>query len=341
MKVLPTIILAILLIGYVFAADPACKVFKCGGIDQSGEGPKLCVQFPEGDANNARTRQCDGETNFCQAFTWADPSKATDTAACGTNAPVPTFPNPWTSSQGLALDKDYCEADTDCIHNDDAKKPAKCTENVCVSGYEAGDACKTNQDGPWDMRCVNNVLEARVADGAKCDTTLDCVYGSVCAQKDGATDPTCMRKFSFADGDIFTTPNPDGAKKDGIVRSGINYCKSWSALTLDEATNQWQCRAATRNAKATPEGLAKDTLGAKCTVTAYNNADTAKFAEEATEVDVGDTSKCGFNVDEMAYCPIQFGDEKVNKAILDAANQQLTLQCHPESARSDPPTASV
>ena len=342
MKVLPTIILAIFLCGYVFAADPACKVFRCGGIDQSGEGPKLCVQFPEGDTNNGNTRKCDGDDNHCQAWTWTDPSKATTTAACGTNAPPQTFPTPWEGVKDVGLDKDYCEDNTHCRNNGDADNPAKCTDNVCVAGRVEGGDCADDRDAPFNMRCDGNKIAARVADGQKCTATAECLYGSMCATKDGEADALCVKSLSFDDGQIFTLTDATGMAKDGIVRPLIDICKTQSALRTDDQTEQWQCRGATKNGDDSVSGLSRDTLGAKCIVSAYNNPDTAKSGEVNDQAEVGVTSMCGFNRDEKAYCPIQFGDAKPNKAITDATNQALGLECHPMSGQdADNPKGTV
>jgi hypothetical protein len=101
-------------------------------------------------------------------------------------------------------------------------------------------------------------------------------------------------------------------------------------MALQVGNQSFQCRAAERNVEQGIDNLKKLTPGENCTFIRYNNPDPEMY-------DVGEFansfSKCGYNEDSFAYCPIKLGDDVVINA-REKVRKILTVpnpKCHSRS----------
>lgn len=299
-------------------AQSTCKVFTCGNINQPEEGDKVCVQNAnQEDADDMFHVGGCGE-KYCQAFTWADPSAATE-ATCGNTAPPLTW-GVFNPEDNQALDGDKCEKDTHCMRTD--KNQATCENNVCKSTLGAGDECDASTECPIGHNCAGDpqVCTALAQSGDECAATTDCDFRLECVRKGDSTEtaPTCEPFGKMNNGDKFIRVTATESNAD---LEAAPVCQSGFSVTIDGVS---QCRQGITNNK---DPLSTETVGENCPLSVYDDDSLDNF-DTAREDTTSSMSMCGFNKDSKAYCVPQPGDSDIMDAQKKFISQAAGLKCH-------------
>ena len=259
---------------------------------------------------------------FCQAWKWVDPGKAQPEANCTEDAFIKTFPivfNETTESTGV--DHDYCKTTSNCYTS--KENNATCEKNLCTAATNEGATCKNDKDCPMDFKCDKTCIKLNDV-GGECTADSDCIYGTVCVNKNGTDGLKCTESYSFDNGVNYTTIGSI-YENAGNQTVPSKVCKSRFQLNVEG--DILQCRAANRNKKQGLGGRTTDEGGQKCNITTYTN-----LTDYTQEVPDTSDSYCGFNRDNKAYCKMQPGDDRVKKAFDKYFEKEKKFKCHRSSA---------
>lgn len=322
--------IAILLVALlaIASAQDACKVFNCGSITQ-GEGPQTCVNLRAANADVTYDLQnCKTKGEVCQAWQWASPADVQATAACGTTVYPTTWPAQFVAEANAGKDGDICTETANCFVS--AANAATCNSNVCTAATKAGSTCTVSDDCPRGHYCTGAtpVCTALLADGATCTTSAACGFRRSCIQLDGATTSVCVAWGTKSNGDKFTRPNAEASSEVNADLTASDVCMSGFETTVEGSV---QCRSGDRNKVQGRAALAKATNGESCDILRFTSDTLADFA---TGVPATTTSKCGFNKDNRAWCPLLRGDDEVVNTISSFVKVWNTISCHKNSGSS-------
>lgn len=330
MKVLPIFLLSF--VGYFVNAQTNCTVFSCGGITQT-EGQTWCVFGEETASPTLTTQNCNQDGQHCDAFKWNSPADAGN-ATCGTEAPATTWPSEITFVAGAGLDGDYCNETANCFSSDWVNPT--CTDNVCVSNITTGAVCNEDKDCPRDSSCVDNdgtkTCTAFPAANSECTDAVGCAFGSTCVTLEGRQGNVCTAAFSLANGVNYTLTGEQGPT-DGTLFA-TNLCDSGAGFRVNATATQ--CRPANRNKD---ESLTTAEPGQDCVILTNNAPEAANWNVE-NNITAAETSKCGFNKDEKAYCQVQPGDKMIANDIKVIREKNTGYACHRLSGAADGSTCA-
>jgi len=319
MKVLVLTIVSLLI---AFAtAQNTCQIFSCGSIDQTTDVDK-CILKKGNDTNEYNAQTCTKANMFCEAWKWVDPGQAQPEAKCTEDAFIKTFPivfNETTESTGV--DHDYCKTTSNCYTS--KENNATCEKNLCTAATNEGATCKNDKDCPMDFKCDKTCIKLNDV-GGECTADSDCIYGTVCVNKNGTDGLKCTESYSFDNGVNYTTIGSI-YENAGNQTVPSKVCKSRFQLNVEG--DILQCRAANRNKKQGLGGRTTDEGGQKCNITTYTN-----LTDYTQEVPDTSDSYCGFNRDNKAYCKMQPGDDRVKKAFDKYYEKVKKFKCHRSSA---------
>jgi hypothetical protein len=332
MKCIIAIAFIAILATSVVADGSTCKIYSCGSITQTEEGPNTCVQVDDNVETTFNIQNCEGTTPDCVTTeaTWLDPATAPATATCGVIANPDTFPPTPVTIAGAGVPGDFCSATADCVK----EEGVTCEGTTCTTTLGLNDECTTSTQCPAGHFCSTDV-EAKVCTvarkaGETCNTINLCAYDSVCIQIDGSEEMKCAGRSSVEDGVKFT---PIAGQPKAVMNLGagedvdpkiISYyiCKTGYALLADPTSPQLECRNGARNDE---QERRTDFADNTCAITKFDG-DTKEGVASTT------TSRCGFNIVNNAFCQMLKGDDDVIKAIEGVKHKDVDYsKCHPLS----------
>jgi hypothetical protein len=335
MKCIIAIAFIAILATSVVADGSTCKIYSCGSITQTEEGPNTCVQVDDNVETTFNIQNCEGTTPDCVTTeaTWLDPATAPATATCGVIANPDTFPPTPVTIAGAGVPGDFCSATADCVK----EEGVTCEGTTCTTTLGLNDECTTSTQCPAGHFCSTD-LDAKVCtvarqSGETCDNINLCAFDSVCIQVDGSEDKMCAGRGSVAENVKFTAivgqPNAVmnlGAEEDVDPSIVLYYiCKTGFALVVDAENSIFECRNGARN---TNQDRKTAFNGDTCAYTKFDG-ETADGIEGTT------TSRCGFNTVENAFCQMLKGDDDVINAINGVKYSVADFsKCHPLSGGS-------
>lgn len=219
--------------------------------------------------------------------------------ACANN-PTPT-PTPVPN----IMPGDTCNA----ANNDVCNNGGKCTNSVCVAAKAIGAVCAKSPECPLGSYCDPTALvcKAVVAPQGACTPDPNSLSNQVdqCGYHGYCINSKCTVPHSLPSGTTGVLSTAAGASQSFISR----LCQSGYA-TIDTATNTYFCAAAPFSPTANV-GKGQAT-SAMCTVTVTDSKGATTQANTAA-------SSCGYNQDNLFYCPYAIGDAPI-QAIMTALN---------------------
>ena len=333
MKCIIAIAFIAILATSVVADGSTCKIYSCGSITQTEEGPNTCVKVNDDVETTFNIQNCEETAPDCVTDDpiWLDPSTAPATATCGVIANPDTFPPTPKTFVGLGVPGDFCSATADCVQ----ENGVTCEGSTCTTTLGLKDVCTTSTQCPQGHYCSTDA-DAKVCTPAKkvgdtCDNINLCAFDSVCIQLDGADDKKCFGRNSVAENqkftEIFGEPKAVmnlAAGEQDVDPTIIFYpiCKTGFARVVDLPSLKYECRKGARNTK---QDRKTEFNGDACEYTKFDG-DTVDGIKETIP------SRCGFNRVDNAFCQMLKGDDDVINAmnavkytVVDPSN------CHPLS----------
>lgn len=191
-----------------------------------------------------------------------------------------------------------------------------CIDSVCVSNNQRGAVCQSDKDCPVGSYCNSysgGFCKATVPPGGACHRTApgECGFIGVCFGS------SCAIPYSLPLGDTDIT-------SDYSQELASIFCESGYASAVNSPTGDYYCvRAPFTNPSQIGHGV---NPGTQCQVV-VNNADGSITSKT-------NVPKCGYNKDNLYYCPWALGDDPMQAMIAEARKynfyEEVNKNCNPD-----------